>query len=263
MKISCVMHTYNSERFLDQALKSVQWADELVVIDMHSTDKTLEIAKKYNAKIVFHENLGYADPARQFGLNQCTGDWILALDSDELISPKLALKIREWSLQNEFQVFAIGRRNFFFGRELHGSGWSYKNDLEKRFFKKGFLSYGNLVHDFIRPHANAKIFIHSEIESSIIHFNYNSVHHFIQKLNGYTDLESAKPENKNSPLRKMAYQILREFFGRFFILKGYKDGWVGFYLSFAMAFYRCTSIAKANLPTDKEAIEIYKQMKNQ
>lgn len=261
-KISCVIHTFNSEKYLRECLSSVAWCDEIVIVDMHSTDKTLDIAKKFGAKIYMHENVGYADPARAFGLSKCSYDWVLALDSDELIPKQLKDRLLQEIAQDKFNVFNISRRNFFFGKELLGSGWSYKDDLIPRFFKKGFLTYGNEVHNFTKISDNAKIGSIIGKDISIIHFNYDSVNQFIRKLNTYTDNEvnSTKYNYKGTPARKIIYHFFREILGRFIYKKGYKDGWLGLYLSFAMAFYRASAVAKSNLPNENDVVKTYNKL---
>jgi len=261
-QVSCVIHTYNSEKYLKECLSSVKWCDEIVIVDMYSTDKTLEIAKEYGSKIYMHENVGYADPARAFGLSKCSYDWVLALDSDELIPKKLKDRLLQEIAQNKFDVFKISFRNFFFGQELLGSGWGYKDQVIARCFKKGFLTYGNEVHNFNKISDNAKIGSIIGKDISIIHFNYDSVNQFIRKLNTYTDNEvnSTKYNYKGSPARKIIYHFFREVLGRFIYKKGYKDGWLGLYLSLAMAFYRASAVAKSNLPSEDEVIDVYKNI---
>lgn len=259
-KISCVIHTYNSEKYLELCLNSVKWCDEIVIIDMYSTDNTLNIARKFGAKIYMHENVGYADPARAYGLSKCSYDWVLSIDSDEVLLPELRDKLIRLTNEDIFDVISISRRNFFFGRELKGSGWSYEDDVIPRFFKKGYLTYGKEVHNFIKVEPNARVGKIVGKDTAIIHFNYDSVCQFIQKLNSYTDLEvsSTKYNYKGKPALKILYHYFREFFGRFFYKKGYKDGWIGLYLAFAMGFYRASAVAKANLPTSNQVIAFYK-----
>jgi glycosyltransferase involved in cell wall biosynthesis len=256
--ISCVVHTYNSELYLDKVLASLKFCDEIVIVDMHSSDRTLDIARKYNASIFLHENVGYADPARQFGVECCSYDWVLSVDSDEIIPNALGVRLKAIAKAGEYDVVLISRRNFMFGREIHGAGWGYKSDVIPRFFKKGSVYYGHEVHDFINVAEHAKCFRLVSSQYSIVHFNYDSVSQFIGKLDRYTNFEVAKKRRIRSPLLAIAYQFLREFLGRFFLLKGYKDGWLGAYLSLAMAFYRATVIAKQDLPNKNQAIEIYK-----
>ena len=261
-KISCIIHTYNSEKYLIQCLESVKWCDEIVIIDMYSNDNTLEIAKKYNCKIYMHKNLGFADPARSYGLSKSSNDWILAVDSDEVIMPKLQVELKNIVNTNKYDVVYISFRNYFFGKEIIGSGWGYKDQVIPRFFKKGFLNYTNEVHNFIQINNNARIGKIIDKEKSIIHFNYDSVSQFISKLNRYTDFETAstKYSYKGHPMRKIIYHFFREMLGRFVYKRGYKDGWVGLYLALGMAFYRASAVAKANLSTEKEVIESYKRL---
>jgi len=260
-KISCVMHTFNSELYLQECLQSLVWADEIVVIDMHSTDKTREVAESFGAKVVLHENLGFADPARAFGLAQCKYDWILAADSDEIFSPALAARLRDVSANDQADVVYLSFRNFFFGRELVGSGWSYRDIYVPRFFKRNMLTYGTEVHHFISVNENARELKLINKQLAVVHFNYDSVTHFIQKLNRYTDFEARKNGMYcGNPYLRMTYHFFRESFGRFFIKKGFLDGWLGMYLSLAMAFYRCTAIAKKRLPIEKDVQKIYKSL---
>lgn len=259
MKISCLIHTRNSELFLREVLRSVSWCDEIVIVDMESNDLTLSIATEFNCKIINHKNIGYADPARQFGLEQASHPWILAIDSDEIVPEKLALQLKKIVSNDSADAVQLCFRNFFFGKELKGTGWSYKNLKVFRFFKRGFISYNKDVHSFIQVSSEARKFSLINFDFAIIHFNYLDVSHFIQKLDRYTNFEAQKPATKNF-ISQGLYQILRELGGRFIILGGWRDGWIGFYLSFAMAFYRITSITKQHTPDTLNIIKDYKQI---
>jgi len=262
--ISCVIHTFNSELYLAECLESISWCDEIVIIDMHSSDGTIDICNRFGAKVIFHQNVGYADPARQFGLDKTNGDWILSVDSDEIIPSALARKLREISVTNDFDCVSISRRNFMFGREIRGGGWGYESDHVPRFFKRGYINYTGKVHDFIRVHDNARTYRITDQAASIIHFNYISVHQFINKLNVYTDAEvdSEKYNYRGAVVYKFIYHFFRELFGRFFVLKGYRDGWLGFYLAFSMAFYRISCVAKANTKKESLVVDLYKSSVN-
>ena len=98
--ISVVIHTYNSEKYLERCLESVKDADEIIICDMHSTDRTIEIAEKFKCKIVYHENVGYAEPARNFANSQVTSDYFLILDSDEYASSGLLQYLRAYIERN-------------------------------------------------------------------------------------------------------------------------------------------------------------------
>ncbi|QGZ60700.1 glycosyltransferase family 2 protein [Paraburkholderia acidisoli] len=263
--ISCVIHTYNSAQYLDACLSSVNWCSEIVIVDMHSTDETVEIASRHGAKIYFHENVGFADPARAFGLSKCSHQWVLAIDSDEIVPYDLSIKLKEIAARDLCDVARISFRNFFFGREILGSGWGYKNQVIPRFFKKGKLNYEKRVHDFVKIEDGCRIIKIIGENVSIVHFNYNDVKHFIRKLDNYTDFEvESQKYNYGKPLLfRIIYHVTRELVGRFLILKGYKDGWLGLYLAMAMAFYRSTAIAKKNLPNGANAVAIYRNYAKQ
>jgi glycosyltransferase involved in cell wall biosynthesis len=258
MKISCVIHAYNSEMFLREVLRSVSWCDEIVLIDMESTDATAAIASEFGCKIVRHKNIGFADPARQFGLEQTSYSWVLAIDSDEIVPQQLAQKLREIAVNDQADAVELSFRNFFFGVELKGAGWSYRDLRVYRFYKKGFLDYGDKVHAFINVHTDARKISLVKYEMAVVHFNYLDVSHFIHKLDRYTTYEARKAKPAN-PVIWGLYQILRELGGRYFILGGWRDGWIGFYLSFAMAFYRITSLTKQLMPGRDAIIEVYRQ----
>jgi glycosyltransferase involved in cell wall biosynthesis len=125
----------NEEKKIGDCLESVKWADEIIVVDSGSTDRTVEIAKRYTDKVFIRKWEGYA-PQKQFAIDQATCDWILSLDADERVSPELKdeiLKILE--SETEFDGFYIPRRNFFLGKWIKSCGW-YPN-YQLRLFKKG------------------------------------------------------------------------------------------------------------------------------
>ncbi|EGR1424099.1 glycosyltransferase family 2 protein [Vibrio vulnificus] len=249
-KITCIVHTFNSEKYLDQCLAHLSWADEILLIDMYSTDRTLDIAKLHGCKILMHENVGYVEPARQFGVNKSSNDWIMSVDSDEIVPLALAKQLKKVANENSSDVVKISFRNYFFGKEIIGSGWSYKDQVIPRFFNRNYLTYGSKIHSSSKILEGARVAKIIDKDKSILHFNYDSVEQFISKLNRYTNVESRDDRYVGSIKRRMLYQFLREFFGRLIVKKGYKDGWLGIYLSFAMAFYRMTAIAKANLDSN-------------
>ena len=113
MKISVVIQTYNSEQFLERVLNSVKEFDEIVVCDMYSTDRTIEIARKFDCKIVYHKKTDFCEPARNFAIHSATYDWVLVVDSDEIVPADLKdylyTLLREqrarWSLDPTEELF--------------------------------------------------------------------------------------------------------------------------------------------------------------
>ena len=124
MKISVVIQTYNSEQFLERVLNSVKEFDEIVVCDMYSTDRTIEIARKFDCKIVYHKKTDFCEPARNFAIHSATYDWVLVVDSDEIVPADL--KDYLYTLLREQRAIGgvwIPRKNYLMGK-IHTWGLS-------------------------------------------------------------------------------------------------------------------------------------------
>ena len=119
MKISVVINTFNSDRFLNQCLRSVEKFDEIVLCDMHSTDGTIAIAEKYGCRIVYHERTGIVEPARNYAIAQAENEWVLVLDSDEVVPDALReylYRFAETAEQRGYTAITMTRKNYFLGR---------------------------------------------------------------------------------------------------------------------------------------------------
>lgn len=233
--ISVVLNTLNCEESIEKAIKSVKWADEVLVCDMHSEDKTVEIAKAMGAKVVFHKRLDYVEPARNFAVSKASGDWILVLDPDEEIDKSLKERLIQISDKTvEVDYVRIPRKNIIFGKWMKASGWW--PDYNIRFFKKGAVRWTDKIHR--PPEAKgAGLDLEPEEKWAIIHHNYQTVVQFIERMNRYTSVEARN-------LRMDGYQFywqdliqepLGEFLSRYFANKGYLDGVHGFSLSLLQA----------------------------
>lgn len=244
--ISVVINTYNEEKNLPLALKSVfTWAKEIIVVDMYSEDKTREIAESYGAKVFLYENVGFSEPARAFAVNQATNEWILILDADEIVSFLLANKLIEIYKENILDVIEIPRLNYMIGEKINYTGWG--EDFQVRFFRKNALKFTEKIHDFIKYANNIKkMRLERSSGQYILHFNYIDFNHFIEKLNRYTNIEASQAFEKNqkSTVIKAIFKAFSQFFYYFFLKKGYKDGWRGFYLSILMFMYKILQYAK-------------------
>jgi len=248
-RISAVLNTLNEEKRLPFALRSVQaWVDEIVVVDMHSSDATRAIAESFGAKVFLHEPMGYADPARAFALEQATGDWILLLDADELVPLPLSERLLEVARRDEADVVVIPWLNYLLGSPLRHTGWGPTQDCHERFFRRGSVAAGPEIHGFLEIQPNARVLkLPYSTGLAVVHFNYLDVHHFVEKLNRYTDIEAERQrtDSKAGSAVHASSRALREFWRRYFRFRGYKDGWRGFYLSALMASYRVIVAAKA------------------
>jgi len=243
MTISAVIHTYNSEKYLEECLESVKQADEIIVCDMYSTDKTVEIAKKYGCRVIYHENVGFADPARNFAMGHVTSDWLLVVDSDEMIPQELWDYLRNHIKQeNPAEGLEIPRKNILVGRLL----WSWYPNTIQRFWKKGCVSWPDNVHETPDTYGRIERIDPKRTELAIIHYNYDSIEGFISRLNKYTSLEIKKFRERGKKF-SIAFLLTRpvlEFLKKYFLKQGYKDGIHGFIFAVLMAVYKFAAIAK-------------------
>lgn len=247
-KISVVINTLNEEKNLPFALASVcSWADEIVVVDMYSDDRTVEIAREFGAKVSFHERTEFFDAAREFALSLVSNDWVFLLDADEIVPEPLSRKLSEIVSEGLADVYKIPRLNYLLGEPVLHTGWGPYFDRQVRLFKRHGVVLNPRLHGFIHPASDARVVsLEYHQDSAIHHFNYVDVEHFVSKLNRYTSIEAqqAVERKEASGYGRMTVSACREFALRFLIRKGYKDGWRGFYLSALMAFYRIVTFAK-------------------
>jgi glycosyltransferase involved in cell wall biosynthesis len=143
MKISVAVITFNEEEMIESCLKSVDWADERIVLDSGSTDKTLNIAQKLGAKVYAVKFINFSQ-IRKLAREKATGNWILYIDADERVTPDLAQEIKEKIKNTKYSAFNIKRKNCYLGEP-----WPYEETVV-RFFKKenlpaGPASYTNLL----------------------------------------------------------------------------------------------------------------------
>lgn len=235
-KISVVINTLDEEKNITKAIKSVKWADEILVCDMHSEDKTLEIAKNLGAKIVFHKKLNYVEPARNFAISKASNNWILIIDPDEEIPQTLGSRlIQIASKMKEVDYVRIPRKNMIFNQFMKASMWW--PDYNIRFFKKGKVKWSNNIH---RPPkvTGAGLDLPAEEELAIIHHNYQTISQFISRMNRYTDVEVDQLIKNNYKFKwtDLIQKPLSEFLSRFFASYGYQDGLHGLALSLLQAF---------------------------
>ena len=238
-KLSVFITTYNNERTLPACLESVRWADEIIVLDSYSTDRTVEIAKSYGCRLYQHKFLGYG-PQKQLALEHTANRYVLLLDADEMLSEPLAEEIRRILRDGpRADGYEFPRHEQLFWRMTHPIG--RKNNYLRFFDKtKGRMSS-------MPVHAAPKIDGSTErLHAPFYHFGDTSTHVKVDKVNAYsTGLvqdKIAKGKRAN-PWIMVFYPPL--FFLRSFIFKrGFAHGWAGFINSVCMAFYVFLKYAK-------------------
>lgn len=240
--LSVIISTKNHASIVERALKSVEFADEIVVIDLHSQDETVKIAQKYTDKIYQHQDFGYIEPVRNFSLEKASGDWVLILDADEEVSPGLKKAIQAVvTAENQAELpdcFYLPRKNIIFDSWLQSSGWW--PDLQLRFFRQDHVQWSDKIHSIPITKGEVKEFPAQE-KLALIHHNYQRIDQCIERLNRYTKIQA---QEKIETGQEMSAELAAaetlsafkdEFFRRFFLEAGLDDGPHGFSLSFLQA----------------------------
>ncbi|MCX6724682.1 MAG: glycosyltransferase family 2 protein [Candidatus Shapirobacteria bacterium] len=246
-KISVALITYNEEKNLPDCLRSIKWADEIVVVDDSSKDRTREIAKEFGAKVIKTAKKTFFDENKNVAIEACSGDWIFLLDADERVSPELAKEIRktvnDWSSGLPV-AYWLRRKNYFLGRYFKKGG-QYPDPV-MRLFKKGkaFLPHDS-VHK--QPKVNGES---GWLENDLIHWATPEFSRYLLRERRYSTLEALQMvEDKISfnPFNWLKYLIfrpVRTFFLLFIRHKGFVDSWQGFVFAFFSGLHHPWSFLK-------------------
>ncbi len=235
-KLSAVVTVFNEEKNIERCLRSLKFADEIVVVDNSSADKTLFLAKKFTNKIYSQKNdPNLIDIQKNFGFKKASGDFILSVDGDEEVSGELESEIKKLlkKAPKNINGYLIPRKNFIFGKWIENTGWY--PDFQLRLFKKDKAF-------FTQKHVHEQITLEGKslkLKGHILHHNYDTVSQFIQKTVNYAENEAEKllEDGYNFSYFDSLRFPMKEFLSRFFLRKGYKDGLHGLILSLLMAFY--------------------------
>lgn len=236
MSLSVAIAAFNEEKKIGRTLQSVSgFADEIVVVDCNSFDKTAEIAKQYTKKIYFHENEQMFHINKNIAIDACSGDWILFLDADEVVSEQLKKEINSVIFQsesfhdvkNKYDGYDMPRLNFFLGRFLKKGG-QYP-DSRIRLFKKGKGRWPCVsVHEQIKIEGEV-----GHLKNDLLHFSYESFGEYWKKANTYTSLTALeiRQEKRNIFMKFLKYCFylpIYTFFNIYVRHKGFVDSWQGF-----------------------------------
>jgi glycosyltransferase involved in cell wall biosynthesis len=252
--ISVIIHTKNSAATLSDAIGSVNaWAAEVLVIDMQSSDRTVELARGMHAKVMMVQDYGYVEPARNEAIAKARGPWVLILDADEIIPATLADALQKLSFRTEIQAYYLPRKNMIFGKWARTGWWP---DYIPRFFQKGSVEWPATLHS-VPIITGAAHYLEAKEEYAIIHNNYPTVEDFITRLNRYTSIAAQAGTEDRLPMLRAGYE---EFVRRYYEDAGYQDGTYGLSLSLLQMFYQ-TVVAikqweKVGLPEDGQDLAL-------
>ncbi len=237
--ISAVVLTRNEEKNIVDCLESLSWCDEIIVVDDSSEDRTLEVAKKMDAKVFTRSFDNDFSAQRNFGLKKANGDWVLFVDADERISKALALEISNLvrstssgQISNKYNGFYIKRRDFMWGKELKygetGNIWLL------RLARKDAGRWVGKVHEEWK--IKGKV---GRLKNEIIHYPHQSITEFLKEINFYTDIRAKELFDKGvSPnsISILFYPVAKSL-SNYFLKLGFLDGLQGLVFAIMMSFH--------------------------
>lgn len=246
-KLSVFILAYNSEDKIEGALKSVQWVDEVVVIDSHSVDRTAEIAAKYGAKVVQFDFEGFGK-LRLAGIANTTHDWIFSLDTDERCTPEAQEEIQRLIQSGDAaDAYHTPRRNYFMGREIKYSGF-YPDYRQPQLFRRGKMTFPSedLVHEGYELDGQL-----DHMKNAIVQIPFLTLSEVLEKANRYSSLSAEKLSRKSRQTTGIGAFIhgLAMFLKMYVFKLGFLDGFPGFILAFSNfegTFYKYAKLAEMN-----------------
>ncbi len=232
--ITAVLITKNEEGMIANALSTLRFCDEIVVVDSGSTDSTIDIAKRDGATIVKATGGSFKD-WRNSGKDAATSDWILYIDADERVTPKLAQEIQETIQFTSNAAFALKRNNIHFGKWMEHGGW--ETDKILRLFKKSHLrEWTGDVHESAQVDG-----VLGEITEPLVHLTHRNIRDCLLKSHDWIDIEARllfEAGTKKVTAKTLLRKTIMEFLRRLLFKKGYKDGMEGWIESMQQSFNR-------------------------
>lgn len=235
MNLSVGLITFNEEKDLPRTLDAIKdIADEIVIVDNGSTDKTIDIARSYGTHVYTEDWKGFGDQKNSV-IEKCKGKWILLIDADEEITPSLKNEIKEIisSEKNKFKIYKLKFTTVCFGKNIRHGGWS--NFYRVRLFMNGFGKY-----DSKKVHET---FLTSEpigmTKGYINHYTYESLQDYFGKFNEYTTKLAKQylERGKSKSVLNMYFSSCFNFIKTYFLKLGFLDGYEGYLLSKLGAMY--------------------------
>ncbi|QNI34613.1 glycosyltransferase family 2 protein [Alloacidobacterium dinghuense] len=244
--LSVAIITKNEEANLPRTLESVRWADEVVVVDSGSTDRTIEIASLFGAKVIREGWRGFGKQ-KNLAIEHCTSEWVLSLDADEEVSEALAQEITQlMEMTPDIHAYFVLRRNLFLDRWIRHGG--YYPDPKLRLFRKGAAWFEErAVHETLRHTGPTRT-----LRGDLIHHAYPTIENYIEHMNRYSTLGAEQASSKNKTSRSwpaFLWNVLLNpaatFFYNYVLRLGFLDGREGLLLHLYHSAYVSWKYAKA------------------
>ncbi len=236
MKISAAIITYNEEKNIEDAIRSVSWADEIIVVDSESTDQTRELAESLGARVLLKPWAGFS-AQKQFAVDEAAHDWIFSLDADERVTDELREGIRGLAdKEGHADGFRIPRLSYYMGRAIKHGGWY--PDLQLRLFDRRRGKWnGAIVHESVQMEQEARVEI---LKGDILHYSVDSTgHHNEMIAERYAPLGALKmyeAGRRTSPV-KAVFATVFAFMRAYLLKAGFLDGYPGFCIAYFSAHH--------------------------
>jgi glycosyltransferase involved in cell wall biosynthesis len=240
-KVSATIITYNEEKNIGACLESIAWADEIIVVDSLSTDRTPDICRGYTQKLIQRPWPGHVQQ-KQFALEQATGDWIVSLDADERLAPGSREEILRAiaAAAPGIDGFMFPRHSFYLGRWINHGGWY--PDYKLRLIRKGKGRWGGIdPHDKLEVEGKT-----GTISSEILHFVYRSLSHQLATVDSFSDITARQWQEQGRAFRLLPLLARPplKFLECYLWKQGFRDGLPGFIIAVASSFYVFLKYAK-------------------
>jgi glycosyltransferase involved in cell wall biosynthesis len=239
-KLSVIIITRNEEKNIRRCLESIRWADEIIVVDTFSNDKTVAICREFTDKVFQEKWSGYG-PQKNFCASKAKNRWVLNVDADEIISLECAAAVQELLLSEpKFSLYRFPRKNFIADRWVRYAGWY--PDLISRLYDKNRVSFSeSMVHERLIPDESAGV-----IDHPILHYSFDGLEDYVERQNRYSSLyaEGKKKLGWEANWRHLYLRPVWAFVKTYFIKQGFKEGFLGIFLALAIMFYTYLKYAK-------------------
>jgi len=244
---ACIL-ARNEERRIEDALRSLQgWTTQIIVIDNESDDRTVEIARAYTPHVLSAPRAANFDAARNLAIDVATGEWIFYLDADERVPPRLGPVLLDLIAQqgDQFEALVLPFKHYFCGQWMQHSGW-WPGYTRPQLLKKGRFRYNERLHTGVEVDGRTRMFPADDPDLAIVHYSYDNLHHYLEKLNRYTsgEAESLLADGKSHSWQAQLAHFVHDWQNYYERGRADRDGMHGFILAFHSAFYRFSSRAK-------------------
>jgi glycosyltransferase involved in cell wall biosynthesis len=241
VKLTVTVITYNEGENIAAALDSVSWADEIIVVDSHSTDDTVAIARKQATRVIVRDWPGYSEQ-KNFAADEASHDWVLSMDADERVTPELATEIRGL-LQQEpaARGYRVRRVSRYLGRWIRSTDWF--PDYQLRLYDRRAGRWNGLrIHESFRLESATPAHLQGELQ----HYAYRDIPHHLRKIDAYTTLiaDQWMDEGRRASATRLVMHPMMAFVRNYLLRRGFRDGVPGLVISILNSYYVFLKFAK-------------------